>query len=455
MILFKSQTKETNLRLHLPFFFDKLIVIMNKKNLPFVSILICLTVLPVSGRSQQPTWTHFRGDKLDGLSAATSVPVHWNDSTNILWKAAAEGKGWSSPVVYGNQIWITTAKPDGKEMKAQCLDLASGKVVFNVLLFNPDSVQKKHAINTYATPTCAIEKGFVYATFGTYGTACVNTTSGVVVWKRTDLNCDHVQGAGSSLLIYKNLLIVHCEGSDVQYIVALDKSNGKTVWRTDRPKELYDPLPWIGKKAYITPIIVNVNGKDLLISNGSAACIAYNPETGEEVWRIVQGIDSTISMPFTENGMVFFYTSYRHSPGGNDYCELLAVNPDGKGDIAATNILWRRKSPTLQLLTPLVLNGLIYTVDSENNLQCLDATTGEIQYTRKMKSKYHSSPVYAGGNIYFTSVKGETLVIRPGRELVIVAENKLPGEVFATPAFIDHSILLRTDRFLYRIQDNN
>jgi outer membrane protein assembly factor BamB len=423
----------------------------NKKLILFY-ILILLALLPVSGRSQQSTWTHFRGDKLDGISSATSVPVHWNDSTNIRWKAAVEGKGWSSPVVYGDQVWITTARPGGKEMKAVCLDLASGKEVFDVQLFSPDSVQKKHAVNTYGTPTCAIEKGFVYVTFGTYGTACVSTDNGETVWKRTDLNCDHVQGAGSSLLIYKNLLIVHCEGSDVQYIVALDKSTGRTVWRTDRPKDIYDRLSWIGKKAYVTPIIINVRGKDLLISNGSAVCIAYDPGTGQEIWRFVQGTDSTISMPFAENGKVFFYTSFVHPPEGKDYCELIALNPEGKGEIEGTDILWRRKSPVLQLLTPLIMDGLIYTVDSENNLLCLDAATGEAVYSRKMKNKFNSSPVYAAGYIFFTSVKGETLVIKPGRELVTVAENMLPGEVFATPAVVGNSILLRTDKFLYRIQ---
>jgi outer membrane protein assembly factor BamB len=416
--------------------------------LVFMSIIIC-----GAGRSeaQQYNWTHFRGNNLDGISGVVKVPLHWNDSTNIFWKANIEGKGWSSPVVYGDQVWITTAPPDGSEMKAIGLDLGSGKEIFNIILFKPDSIQKKHAINSYATPTCAVEKGYVYATFGTYGTACINTSDGKVIWKRTDLNCDHVQGPGSSLLIYKNLLIVHCEGSDIQYLTGLDKATGKTVWRTDRPAELYDPLPWIGKKAYVTPIIVNVRGKDLLISNGSAVCMAYDPETGQEIWRIVQGIDSTISMPVSEDGMVYFYTGFVHPSEGEDYAELIAVNPDGKGDIAATHILWRHKSPPLQLLTPLIYKGLIYTVDAANTLQCLDAKTGQVLNSKKLKTKFHSSPVYAGGFIYFTSIKGETMVIKPGRELEVVAENKLPGEVFATPAIVDNSVLLRTDKSLYRI----
>jgi outer membrane protein assembly factor BamB len=416
-----------------------------------LAILFALAAFVITGWTQQTSWTHFRGDRLDGKSRETQVPVHWNDSTNILWKVGIEGRGWSSPVVYDNQVWITTASAEGTEMKALCLDLQTGRKLFDILLFKPDSVQKKHAINTYATPTCAIEKGFVYVTFGTYGTACLSTSEGRVVWERTDLTCDHVQGPGSSLLIYKNFLIVHVEGTDVQYITALDKTTGNSVWRADRPKALYDTLPWIGKKAYITPIIVTVNGRDQLISNGSAACFAYDPETGEEIWRIVQGIDSTISMPLTENGVVFFYSSFIQPPEGKDYCELIAVNPDGKGDIADDHILWRHKSPPLQLLTPLIHNGLIYTVNTENTLQCLDAKSGEVLNSRKLKSKYHSSPVFAGGHIFITSIKGETMVIKPGGEMEVVAENKLPGEVFATPAIVEHSILMRTDKALYRI----
>jgi outer membrane protein assembly factor BamB len=277
----------------------------------------------------------------------------------------------------------------------------------------------------------------------------VKTKDGSVVWKRSDLNCDHVQGPGSSPIIYKNLLILHLEGVDVQYIVALDKITGKTVWKKDRPKDCYDKLVPIGKKAYITPIIINVKGKDLLISNGSAVCIAYNPETGEEVWKVIQGEDSTISMPFSEDGIVFFYTGFVTPKEGDRYCELLAVDPSGSGDVTKTHILWHIKSPILQLLTPLVKDGLIYTIDSMNNLFCLDAKTGKTVYTKRLTGKYNASPVYSGGNIYFTSTNGETLVIKEGRNLEIIARNKLKGEVFATPAITHKSIIIRAGTNLY------
>ncbi len=402
-------------------------------------------------QSQQTNWTHFRGTNLNGISEDQNVPIIWNDSTHVIWKTYIQGKGWSSPVVFGDQIWVTSASEDGKQMAGICLDFTSGKLIYTINLFQPDSTYPKHSINTYATPTPCIEDGFVYLNFGTYGTACVDTKNGKVVWKRTDLNCDHVQGPGSSPILYKNLIILHVEGVDVQYLVALNKQTGETVWKSNRPVELYESLAPIGRKAYITPIIINVKGQDLLISNGSAVCIAYNPLTGEEVWRIVEGEDSTIAMPFFENGTVYFYPSFVTAPEGEQYTEMLAVNPEGEGDVSKTNVLWRFKSPILQLLTPLIKDGLIYTVDTRNMLYCLDAKTGQEVYSKKLKQKYNSSPIFAGGNIYFTSVHGETMVLKPGNQLQILAENKLPGEVYATPAFLRNSILVRTDNQLYRI----
>ena len=290
--------------------------------------------------------------------------------------------------------------------------------------------------------------------FGTYGTVCLRTKDGSEVWRRTDLNCDHVQGPASSPIIYKNLLIIHIEGVDVQYIIALDKKNGKTVWKTERPSECWSKLPAIGRKAYITPIIVSVNGKDLLISNGSAACIAYDPETGKEVWRVVQGEDSTIAMPFSENEIVFVYMGFVTPKTGDQYSELLAIDPSGSGDVTNTKVIWRFRSPILQLLTPLIRNGLIYTVDSKNNLFCIEAKTGKTVYTKRLHKKYNSSPVYAGGNIYLTSTDGETVVIREGRSLDIIARNIIQGEVLATPAILRNTIIIRTNGYLVKIEGN-
>jgi outer membrane protein assembly factor BamB len=417
----------------------------------FFLFIVCLSVIFTTCQSPQDNWTHFRGSKLDGIATVNNPPVKWTADSNIIWKAEIHDKGWSSPVVYGNQIWMTTALESGKELFAVCVDYKTGRIIYNIKVFTPDSVYGKHFINSYATPTPCIEKDFVYVHFGRYGTACINTHDGKVIWQRTDLVCDHVQGPASSPILYKNLLILHLEGTDVQYIVALNKKDGKTVWKAERRKEFYEPLEPIGKKAYITPLIITVNGKDLLISNGSAVCCAYDPKTGKEIWWIVWGEDSTIAMPFSENGKVYFYTSFVVPAEGENFAELMAVDPDGVGDIAETNILWRIKTPVLQLLTPVIKDGLIYTVDSENNLICIEAKTGQTVYSVKLKGKYNSSPILADGKIYFCSTRGETLIIKEGRAYEMVAINNLDGEIWSTPAILRNSILIRTSKFLYRI----
>lgn len=414
---------------------------------------ICLFSSGLWGQ-ESASWTHFRGSNLNAISTGNGYPSLWNDSTNIAWKVPESGKGWSSPLVLGEQVWYTTADQESREMRVICVDLENGNKIYDQLVFQPEKLYRIHAINSYATPTSALETGFVFVHFGRYGTACLNSVSGEPVWKRNDLQCEHIQGPGSSLLIYKEMLIVHLEGTDHQQILALDKRSGETIWSVDRPAELYDPMAPIGKKAYVTPLIIKVNGRDLLISNGSAVCIAYDPQTGKEVWRIAQGEDSTISMPVEGEGLVFFYTSFVTGEDGKKYAELFAVDPDGTGDIGKTHIRWRMKAPILQLSTPVYVNGLLYTVDAKGVFYSLDAKTGDILWSEKLKGKFHSSPIFADGLIYISSTRGETFVYRAGPEPELLAKNRLVGEIWATPAFTGEAILMRTSDYLYKIVGN-
>lgn len=415
-----------------------------------ISLLVLLTFAGIQIAFAQ-NWTQFRGTNLDGKELDAQLPIHWSPDSNVMWKSEIAGKGWSSPVVYGKQIWLTSEQDDGKYLYANCISKKDGSSLFNLLIFQPDTVYGKHAVNNYATPTPCIEDSFVYVNFGSYGTACIETNTGNVVWKRTDLICNHVQGPGSSAMLYRNMLILHFEGSDQLFIVALDKRTGETIWKTDRPKELYDKLEPIGKKAYITPIVINVNGRDLLISNGSAVCIAYDVETGKEVWRVVQGEDSTISMPVFENGIVYFYTSFVTPAEGEKYCELIAVDPSGTGNVTNTNVLWRIQQPILQLLTPVIHNGILYTINTNSNLMIIDAKSGEILDQQKMKGKYNASLVMAGGYVYFPSSTGQTLVIKEGSKIEVIAENKLSGQIWATPAITGNQLVIRSSDFLYLI----
>ncbi len=402
--------------------------------------------------SQAGNWTHFRGSNLTGMAAAENIPLKWDEST-IKWKTQIHDNGYSSPVVFDNQIWLTTAKSDGSELYALCIDFQTGEIIYDIKVFSPGEVEGKHSLNTYASPTPCIEKGFVYVHYGSMGTACINTDNGSIVWKHTDFKCRHVQGPASSPVIYKNLLILHFEGTDVQYIVAIDKSTGKQVWRSDRPSEPYESLPNIGKKAYITPLLMNVKGRDMLISNGSAVCIAYDPVNGKEIWRVRGGAESTIAMPFTEKGKVYWYTGFTETVNGSKTTELFAVNPDGKGDITGTNLLWKKRDGLSrnQCLTPVIANGLIYTVNTLNNLMCLDAETGEEIWSTHLTSNYDASPIYVNGNVWFFSVRGEVLVIKAGRKYEVVARNQMDSGIWATPAILRNSVIMRTQKFIYRI----
>ena len=421
-------------------------------NLKLLSIAFLLSFVSSTLFAQTTeNWTHLRGSNLDGHSASKNVPVNWNDSTNILWKTEIRGVAWSSPVVYGNQIWTSSATRDGDELFAVCTDFNSGKILKELMLFKPDSVQHIHPTNSYATSTPCIEADFVYVHFGTYGTACVNTKTFEVVWTRTDLNCDHMQGAASSPILYKNLLILHIEGTDVQYLIALDKHTGKTVWKTERPQEFYKDIAPVSRKAYCTPIVVNVNGKDQLISNGSQVCVAYEPETGKPIWQVFYGDDSTVSMPLSYGGLVFVNSGWMLPENGNYYARLLAVDPTGTGDVTKTHVPWESATDVPQISTPVIVDSLIYMVHERGELTCLKARNGEVIWKTKLKDQFNASVLYASGNIYLFGLKGKTYVVNPGLSFQLVAENQLEGMVKATPAIVRDNIIFRTDKFLYRI----
>jgi outer membrane protein assembly factor BamB len=410
-----------------------------------VSSLFFLPNLPA--QDLRFDWKYFRGSGLNGISENAGLPLHWSESTNIIWKQSVHDRGISSPVVFDNQVWITTASKDGKKLYAVCLDLNSGKVIHDILVFEPENVYGIHALNSYATPTPAIEEGAVYVHFGSMGTACIDTKTADILWKRTDLKCDHVQGPASCPVIYKDLLILHYEGVDIQYIVALNKRTGEMVWKSIRPQEYYVNEPPIARKAYSTPIFIHLDGKDLMISSGSEVCIAYDPLTGKEIWRIVYSSDSAISMPVYENGVLIISTGY-HPP-----VRLMAVNPEGSGNISETNILWRYDKNIPGINSPVAHNGLLYMIQEEGKIQCVDVKTGQVIWTNHLKGNFYSSPIYAAGHIYLPSKQGIIYVLQEGKEFTLLAENKLDSEIWSSMAISGKSILLRSDKAVYRIEN--
>ena len=417
------------------------------------TIYLCLLLFVFSCTNKQSeNWTHFRGSAQTGHSESTIAPTSWSETENISWKTAIDGKAWSSPVVYGNQVWLSSATPDGDRMFAVCVDFETGEILQEIDLFNPIEPERIHSTNSYATPTPCIEDGRAFFHFGTFGTACVDTKSMKILWKREDLNCKHMQGPASSLIIYKDLLIVHLEGTDVQFITALDKYSGETVWITHRPEEKYSEVEPVYRKSYQTPIVINVNGQDQLISNGAQFCMAYDPLTGKEIWRIFYGEDSTVAVPLFYNGTVYINSGWVVSEGKPYWCRLFAVDPTGQGDVTQTHVKWMNEEYIPQTSTPVIVDGLMYAVTERGMLSCRDAASGEIIWTEKLSGHFDISMLYAGGAIYFADAKATTYVIEPGREYKPISINSLDGIAKATPAILRGSILIRTDKFLYNIK---
>ena len=285
---------------------------------PCLSILVLLS-LALFPRQTRADWPEFRGPTGDGhVSAQGSqpigLPLHWSETNNVKWKTEIPDRGWSTPVVMGGQVWLTTATENGHDFFAICVNADTGQIRFNQKLFHCDSPEPLgNNVNSYATPSPVIEPGRVYVHFGSYGTACLDTATASILWKRDDLRCRHYRGPSSSPVLFGNLLILTFDGADLQYLVALDKKTGQTVWKTDRSitwNDENDPGQMAKdgdrRKAHSTPLLINADGKPQLLSSGAKAAYGYDPLTGHELWRVhyydwspLPARSSTAASPFS------------------------------------------------------------------------------------------------------------------------------------------------------------
>jgi len=394
-------------------------------------------------------WPDWRGPNGDGRSDATGLPLKWSEKENIVWKTPIHDLGHSTPVVWGDQVWLTTAKKKGETLYAVCIDLNTGRVVHDVEVFKPEKPQRIHRYNSYATPSPVIEEGFVYVHYGTHGTACLKTETGEVVWRRDDLNCEHMQGPVSSPILYEDMLIIPLEGTDVQFIVALDKKTGRQVWRYDRPRNLYEGIePLYLLKSYHTPVVVEVNGQTQLINNGAMLVTGHESRTGRELWRVRYRDDNPISRIISGRGLLFI-----NSGGNPGASHLLAVRQGGAGDVTDTHVVWTMTKNTPHESSPVLVGDLIYLMSDKGVLTCKQAATGKTLWTERLEGNYGASLLNADGRIYMSNKDGKTTIIEPGREFRRLAVNKLDGFMGASPAVAGKSLLLRTKTHLYRIQN--
>ena len=408
---------------------------------------VILTLLMVLNGSlmAQDNWSQFRGPTTDG-HARGNLPLSWNEETNIAWKTKVHDLGWSSPVIWENQVWLTTAFKSGHRLFAVCLDRESGKILHDLHVFDVKEPQRVAAINSYASPTPAIENNRIYLHYGTYGTACLDTATGRTVWTRRDLKCDHEEGAGpgGSIALSGDLVVINMDGRDVQYVIALDKATGKDVWKTPRSAD-YSAVRPNQRKSYCTPTLIPWKDSHQLVSPGAKAVISYDLNTGKELWKVRHRGWSIAPRPVFGHGMAFVMMDHDHP-------ELWAIRPDGKGDVTESHIIWKQKRGMSARSSPLLVDDLIFVVNQEGIASCLDARTGAVVWKNRLPGDYSASPLYAGGRIYFFNEDSVCTIVRAARKYEILGTSSLDGEtLMASPSAAGNSLFVRTEQHLYCI----
>jgi outer membrane protein assembly factor BamB len=390
-------------------------------------LLLLALLLPSSD------WPQFRGPTGQGTSDEQGLPLNWSENTNVRWKVPIPGKGWSSPVIQGDRIWLTTATEEGKSLRAISIDLNSGAIVQNVEVFRLKSAKLTNSKNSFASPTPIVEGDRVYVHFGAFGTACLSQ-SGEIIWK-TKLEYDNGQhGTGGSPVLYDDLLIINCDGNDVQFVVALDKATGKVRWKKTRE----------GYQAYATPLVVKLPAGDQVISPGAFRAVSYDPHNGKELWQVTYGEGfSNVPRPVYGDGLVFICTGFQQP-------SILAVPLDGKGDVTK-KVAWKLDRGVPLTPSPLLVGHELYLITDNGIATCLDAKTGKEYWRARVGGNHSASPIYADGRIYFLSEEGESVVIAPGQQLKHLATNQIDGRTLASMAIANGSIFIRSETHLYRI----
>jgi outer membrane protein assembly factor BamB len=379
-------------------------------------------------------WPQFRGPDGQGHSSERALPLTWSEKENVRWKVPIPGRGWSSPAIAAGRIWLTTATGGDRSLRAICLDRDTGRERQTVELFHLAAADPINGKNSYASPTPLLEGDNVYLHFGPYGTACI-TSSGEIVWS-TRLKYSPQHGPGGSPALFEDLLIISCDGQDIQYVVALDKRTGEIRWKTSRA----------GYQAYTTPLVIQAAGRAQIISPGAHRAIAYDPRTGKEIWwvRYGQGF-SNVPRPVFGAGLVFICSGF-FEPA------LLAVRPDGTGDVTKTHIAWTLKRGAPLTPSPLLVGEELYVISDSGIATCLDAKSGAEHWRARLGGNFSASPVYADGRIYFLNEEGETTVIASGTQFQKLAANKLNGATLASIAVSGGALFIRTDENLYRLE---
>jgi outer membrane protein assembly factor BamB len=411
------------------------------RTVAIAAILLLLLYQPAEARQ----WPEFRGPTGQGHSEERGIPLEWSETRNVRWKVPVPGSGWSSPVIADGRVWMTTAvqgagtRKSAISLRALAYDMSTGRELVNIEVFRIDRPGAINGKNSRASPTPILDGDRVYVHYGADGTAALST-AGDVLW-RAHLSYDSQHGNGGSPALYRDLLIVNCDGNGGDaFVAALDTRTGKTRWRTERR------LP--ADQAYSTPLIVRVGEQDQVVSVGAFRTAAYDPANGKELWRVSYGDGfSNVPRPVAGNGVVYIATGFQQPA-------LIAVRADGRGDVTNSHIAWTLRRAAPYTPSPILVGTELYMVNDGGIASCLDAATGAARWQHRLNGTFSASPIAADGRIYFLSEDGVTTVIAPGTVYRELAVNELDGATLASMAVADRSIFVRSATHLYRISES-
>lgn len=392
-------------------------------------------------------WPQFRGLH-DGHSEAKGVPSAWGETKNVKWKTVLPGEGWSSPVVGGGQIWMTTATDEGKSLRALCCDLETGKLLMDLEVFHNEVVPPKHKRNSYASPTPILDGDRVYIDFGPMGIAALTTKDGKKLWENRELQCDLQNGPGGSTVLHNGKLLVACDGMDVQYGAALDARTGKLVWK--QPRSAAEKLlkrPPDMRKAYGTPVVFQIEGRAQALTCGAERLYANDPDTGQELWFCDYPGFSNVPEPVFDGKQIYVCTGFGKP-------QVWAITASGlKGDVSTTHVAWKQATGAPDQSTPIVVGDRLYMVTSGGIASCLKTTDGTIVWKERLSADYASSPLCIDGRLYFFDALKKAQILAPGDTFTTIGKGELADGCMATPAVVGKALIVRTKTALYRIEE--
>jgi outer membrane protein assembly factor BamB len=410
----------------------------NRSRIALFVFRFSVFVVSAASLSAQGEWPQFRGPEGQGHSSEQGLPLEWSETRNVAWKTPIPGRGWSSPVVSGGRVWLTTAiaEAGAASLRALAFDVESGRELINVEVFRLSDANLKNAKNSHASPTPIVDGDRVYVHFGGDGTAALDASTGKTLWsKKFPYASQH--GSGGSPTLHNGLLIFSGDGHFEAWVIALDVRTGNVKWKTERRKPF--------DQAYTTPLVISVNGRDQVVSVGAYRATAYDAGTGREVWtvRYEEGF-SNVPRPVFAHGLVYITTGF-FQPA------VLAVRADGAGDVTNTHVAWSMTRGAPFTPSPIVVGDELYVISDLGVLSCVDARGGKVHWQQRIGGNHSASPTFADGRIYFLSEEGVATVIAPGTTFQKLAVSELDGATLASMAVAHGSIFIRSLTHLYRI----